>query len=134
MIENASEISTEIDNFWGPLWSKRPDGPSPEDLDAYLKHYANRIAPEQAPAPVTVELIEAVIMESGASCPGPDGLPFSVYKRLLNIASPILFDIYQELSTGAKPPAKFNHGRLFLIPKGDSMEVHDFRPISVNNS
>ena len=49
-------------------------------------------------------------------------------------AAPFLLDILIALAGGAAPPLDFNHGRLFLLPKGSSHKVLDNRPITVNNS
>ena len=39
-----------------------------------------------------------------------------------------------EAANGHPPPERFNHGRLFLIPKDESYKVLSTRPIVVNNA
>ena len=68
--------------------------------------------------------------------PGPDGIPFSVFKANIELAGPIILDVC--LFLGVKRDdltiGSFNFANLYLLPKKDTLEVDDTRPISVNNA
>ena len=82
-----------------------------------------------------MELVREAILNSGNSSAGPDGIPFLVYRRLIDIAAPILHGILTLLTndyTGSL--ADFNLARLCLIAKKNTGLVDDTRPISINNA
>ena len=68
--------------------------------------------------------------------PGPDGLPFSVY-RAYALEDPdlaqVLCSLALEMAGGAPPPKGFNYARLHLIPKKTGGLIDDTRSISVTN-
>jgi hypothetical protein len=76
------------------------------------------------------------ILASNDSSPGPDGLPFSVY-RVYALEDPelaqTLCDLALDMAGGAPPPKGFNFARLHLIPKKTGGLIDDTRSISVTN-
>jgi hypothetical protein len=71
-----------------------------------------------------------------STSPGPDGIPFSAYKVNIEIAAPIILDVCNFLSIRQEENTigGFNIANLFLLPKKDTLDVGDTRPISVNNA
>ena len=71
-----------------------------------------------------------------STSPGPDGIPFSAFKANIALAGPIILDVCRFL--GSKRDEStiggFNFANLFLLPKKDTLEVSDTRPISINNA
>ena len=78
--------------------------------------------------------ISDCIARSKNSCAGPDGIPFSVWRALREHAAPVLHMVVVALTAGLLPPADFNNGLLFLIPKKGTLLPTDTRPISVTNA
>jgi hypothetical protein len=68
--------------------------------------------------------------------PGPDGVPFKAFKAVSDLAGPIILDVC--LFLGEKRDVtdmgNFNMATLFLLPKKETLEITDTRPISVNNT
>ena len=67
-----------------------------------------------AEAPVHVEPIGydaflASLQHVPESAPGPDGIPFSVWHSMPEIAHKTLYEIYEFLCSGGLPPDGFNH-------------------------
>ena len=74
------------------------------------------------------------IRSSNNSTPGPDGIPFAAWRAAPDLSAAVLFGVLDSLLNGLSPPAGFNHGFLFLLPKKESGLVSDTRPISVTNT
>jgi exonuclease III len=127
-------IAKIIKKFWKDIWSKRPDSPSPSELEAYLERYAKEIPPDAMPELPTLLHFHAALEDTNNSSAGHDGIPFSCYRALRVYAAPILFEVFFSLAKGAHPPRGFNFGRLHIIPKDSSYRVDCTRPINVNNS
>jgi hypothetical protein len=68
------------------------------------------------------------------SSTGPDGIPFSVYSNLADIAGPLLYRFCLHLSLGKRANASFNYSNLHFFPKDSTNTVDRLRPISVNNT
>jgi ribonuclease HI len=131
-----------IRNFWGQIWSKRnlkgkrARKQRLRDINTYLSFY-NKTFPTSSdfnPSIPNVAEIEEGLKETNDSAHGIDGIPFSVYRCLSDIAAPLLREILLFISSGKLPPSDFNNGRLFIIPKDGSSTVDRTRPITVNNA
>jgi hypothetical protein len=68
--------------------------------------------------------------------PGPDGVPFKAFKANLEIVSPIILEVclFLGIKRDVVDMGNFNEATLFLLPKKETLEVADTRPISVNNT
>ena len=74
------------------------------------------------------------ILRPREGAPGPDGIPFSVYRYLVDITAPLLLKYLKHLSANNKPNKSFNYANLFFLPKDDSHLPHAVRPITVVNT
>ena len=68
------------------------------------------------------------------SSTGPDGIPFSVYRHLVDIAAPLLYRYALSMSRGGRTNKSFNFTNLFFFPKDESGGADRTRPISVSNT
>jgi hypothetical protein len=116
--------------FWGPQWKGSPI--DPVSTAKLLSGFNRRIS--KSIRKVDVVLAKETIMEAGDTACGPDGIPFSVYKALIDIAAPILTAVYHHAATGNTPTKGTNHSWLYLIPKLDTDLISDSRPINVGNT
>ena len=99
----------------------------------WRRHYIGKII-STTPKEVTLELVEKVILGSGSTAPGPDNIPFEVYRALVGIAAPVLHGIIMLLMKGVAPPDGFNNAIFHLLPKKGTGWVDDTRPLSVSNT
>ena len=137
------EISTEKEEmaaiageYYSKLWSKRikpPGSPSPSD---YFKKtgYKKVIPAEVTPIIPTSDIIINIIMSTNNSSPGPDGIPFSVYRSAPDVVAPILHAVVTLIGAGHSASEGFNHGILFLLLKKGTLLPADTRPLSVTNA
>ena len=121
------------DIWGGEIWSRRKNAATPAARSDYLKNY-NRTLPENIkPKAPSIDTIYAVLEKPKPTSPGPDGLPFSLYSELSDIAAPILHSIVCSMADGRTPPKSFNMGDLCLFPKDDTTLISRTRPITMNN-
>jgi ribonuclease HI len=119
--------------YWSKIWAAR----APEECispDAYFQFFQKSLPEDQAPTLPTEQEISDCIAGSNNSCAGPDGIPFSAWRALRELAAPVLHMVIVALSSGVPPPADFNNGLLFLLPKTGTLLPSDTRPISVTNA
>ena len=81
-----------------------------------------------------LEFITEIINRPNDSAPGPDGIPFAVWRAAPDLAAPILLRVFDAIAKGHTPPEGFNHGLLYLLPKKDTGLISDTRPLSVTNT
>ena len=115
---------------WNPVWNK--PNPPPQAVNDYLSNYDKKIA--QDIPDITVDHFHKVMQRPRDSSTGPDGIPFSVFRHLLEVAAPLLFEYYTYMSTSGHSNSTFNHSNLFFFPKDGSFTTAKTRPISVSNT
>ena len=103
-------------------------------MEEVVAQHTGIIDPCLKPHLPSVEEIETAIAQTGNSATGPDGIPFSAYRKISQFAAPILHRVFKALARGDPPPCGFNLGHLLLLPKRDTGLVADTRPLGVNNS
>ena len=101
--------------------------------DSFLSGYDKKINPALCPRPDVAFFLKG-IKHTNDSSPGPDGIPFSAWRAVADLAAPVLYGVFDAVSRGHLPPAGFNHGLLYLLPKKDTGLVSDTRPLSVTNT
>ena len=121
-------------SYWTSVWAKRRHAEECISPDTYYGDHSLTIPVDILPVVPTVGQIEQSITESGNSCFGPDGIPFSAWRAVKQHAAPVLHLVLMAICEGALPPEGFNHGLLFLIPKKGTLLPSDTRPISVTNT
>jgi len=133
---DPKKIAPLIQSHYGKIWKAADTGPDrQEKLRVYLDDYDRRIVPGDI-LDLTLELVQKAIHLAPATSPGPDGVPFSAFKACVELAAPILLEvcIFLGVRRGVEAMGSFNEAILFLLPKKDTLEVDDTRPISVNNA
>jgi len=82
------------------------------------------------------DIIDSINSSNSSSAPGPDGIPFTLYKSFPNEFGFLFFKIMKQMEqTQLSIPLDFNFAKSFLIPKkNDSILIEDTRLISVSNT
>ena len=129
-IEASGDMASALKKAWEPVWGHT--NPSPEVISDYLGSYLKRAS---KPFPkLSVEHFRTVMSKPRDSSTGPDGIPFSVYRHLVDIAAPLLYRYALSMSCGGRTNKSFNFTNLFFFPKDESGEANRTRPISVSNT
>ncbi len=130
-----SEIGPLIRDHYGKIWKAVDAADNRQQaLREYLNDYDRHIDPNDI-LEVNIELVEKGIRMTPATS-GPDGIPFVAFKACIGLAGPIIRDVCHFLGVKRDEATlgSFNFANLFLLPKKDTLEVNDTRPISVNNT
>ena len=129
-LDDAEKMASLLKETWSPIWNK----PDPEDtqINTYLGTYDKRILSH--PKDFTLDMVQQTMLKPRDCACGPDGLPFNIYRHLVDLAAPLLYNYIQYLSQGNRPNNSFNFANLFFLPKDDSRLPTAIRPISVVNT
>ena len=140
IILDPLEAASYLRHYWQEVFSKRDID---EDLAALAIAHTTPFSSTHC-WDIKVESILHIVSAGKSSSPGPDGIPYSAYKAIKEIAATTLFDAFQYYHRGAPLPPHFNESRLVFIPKGE--EAHNdidgstarspanTRPITLSNT
>ena len=138
IISDPKRIEKEIVSFYKNLY---------EDYDRTIlqenddEEFFNEIIPiddnksNEISAPITLDKLARVLRTTKDSAPGPDGIPYSIWKELWEeTAQPLLDSWNYSLQVGKLPPSH-KISFLKLIPKQgkDSKLLTNWRPITLSN-
>lgn len=126
--DNPVTMTKVIKKFWGNKWLCK----SIKDPIRLFRIYGKTI--HGKPLPVTLDLVSEVILNTNNSSPGPDGIPFAAYRKVIDTAAPIFLSAVLGLMAGEPTPPGFNSGILHLLPKKANDRIEDTRPLVVNNT
>ena len=135
-ISEASEIETEIRDFYKQLYETVPNELDNDDvifrnIEPLPQDEARRMVER-----LNVEELERTLKTCSDSAPGPDGIPYSYLKHFWQSIGPIIVDAWNySLDTNQLPPShKVSYLR--LIPKAgkDSRVIANLRPITLSNT
>ena len=137
--DDPDTMAELLKDYWGTeIWAKQPSH-TPQAARKFFtlvgyERYVRRIPINLLPTIPPLQIIQETIMGTADSSPGPDGIPFSAYRAVSHFFAPVLRAMLTQLAKGDKPPAGFNYGNTFFIPKKGTKLPCDHRPISVTNS
>ena len=120
--------------FWSSVWAPRANTDEQIEPESYYGFYQKEIPPSLVPIIPSASNLFDAIMQTNNSSPGPDGIPFAAWRAVAKHAAPVLHAVLLALARGQLPPAGYNYGLLFLIPKKGTLLPKDTRPISVTNA
>ncbi len=93
----------------------------------------------QVPFPQTKvtlsELRRVLRKKNSASAPGPDGIPYTLYKRC-EVLQRILLQLYNDVIRTGRVPPSWGVANIVLIPKPSGIvdDVKELRPIALTNT
>jgi len=85
--------------------------------------------------PITLDELRRTLMDCKESAPGPDGIPYLVYKECWEVFGPIILDSWNYCKAEGKLQEFNRHSSITLIPKEgkDPRMVGNWRPITLTN-
>lgn len=135
-INDPEESAKEIAQYWSNIFSIIRH----HDPNTYTTLFHSRpnvtIPSTTAPDfPYHPEIIKKIITKPPKSVPGPDGIPFLIYKLCLPKVSNLWKDLIHLSATSGGLPPSFSDCIVTLIPKKPGpLSPSDFRPISITNA
>ncbi len=130
-----AEVTSGITNFYRDLYARR-------DMvelgnDDFYKH-CPKLSDEQAKS-VDATLTNLDLLRALKTCkdsaPGPDGIPYSVYKKYWKIAGPVILDSWiYSVEKQCLPPSHYESAITLLPKEGkDTSDIKNWRPITLSN-
>ena len=129
------QVSKGITEFYRDLYSSQPTEQKNED-----NFYENcpKLTEEQAKFldnDLTLKELQEALSSCKESSPGPDGIPYVIYKKYWKLMGPIILGAWKHsLNTGNLPPSHLE-SVITLLPKEgkDIKDIKNWRPITLSN-
>ncbi len=134
--KGQEEVQRCIKDFYQDLYASIPiDRNIPED-----NFYINcpKLSPKDRffmDEPITLKDLTEAIKTCKDSAPGPDGIPYAVYKSLWKLTGQIILDSWNySLQSGSLAPSHIE-SIITLLPKEgkDTEDIKNWRPITLSN-
>ena len=114
-LENEDESGRRLCEYWGTIFQARQEGPR------HFQHEETLRFVQQAPNDInwTIDRAEFddLLASKKDSAPGPDGIPYGVYRCAGGLGSKFLFNAYQAVLEGRNISDCFAESRTVFIPK-----------------
>lgn len=114
-----------------------------KSLDETMRKVKAQYSFESHPEKLNLEFNEKEIENAidnlaPEKAPGPDGLVMALFKNFKTLWTPILENLFNEITKRKKTPKNFENSRISLVPKPttptNDSEPKDWRPITLTNS
>jgi exonuclease III len=131
------EISKGITDFYRKLYEKDLKVKNIDNDEDFYKH-CPKLSPTQA-GTVDSELTNSDLLKALKTCkdssPGPDGIPYIIYKTFWNITGPIMLEAWKYSVEIQKLPPSHHESTITLLPKEgkDLRDIKNWRPITLSN-
>jgi hypothetical protein len=130
-----NQVSKGITDFYRELYSAKPTEQKNEDN---FYEYCPKLSEKQAKFldnDLTLKELQEALSSCKDSSPGPDGIPYMVYKKYWNFMGPVILSAWKHsLNTGNLPPSHLE-SVITLLPKEgkDTKDIKNWRPITLSN-
>jgi hypothetical protein len=135
-ITNDDEIDDEINTFYKNLYERGEPLGSNIDNNFY-EHIVkvNNADAAKVISPLSKEEIFEVLSSCKDSAPGPDGIPYSYYRKFWFFFGDIIAQVWQDGLTNGSLPVSHKTSILRLLPKvgKDATKLTNWRPITLSN-
>ena len=131
--EKVSECITE---FYRKLYSKENLAVQPENDNFYEN--CPKLSNEQMQkldSELNLNELKVALFSTKESSPGPDGIPYSIYKRYWSFIGPIILEAWKYSVEMGSIPRSHRESVITLLPKEgkDVKEIKNWRPITLSN-
>ena len=134
VLYNQQSIMHHITDFYRSLYDEKDTDDNYDDFLSDLPSL-NDEDREFLDKDITLDELRRVINECGDSSPGPDGIPYKVYRKLWTQLGPILLESWKYSVTTKILPYDQRTSAITLLPKlGKNLEkIENWRPITLTN-
>ena len=129
------EVSRGITEFYKDLYSAQP---KEKINDEAFYDNCPKLTEDQAnylDKALTLKDLEDALSTCKDSAPGPDGIPYSIYRKFWKQTGPVLLEAWNHsVETGNLPPSHLE-STITLLPKEgkDTEDIKNWRPITLSN-
>ena len=128
------DVSEGITGFYEKLYAQEEVEEEEDDFYANCPKLSQAFK-ENIEVELTMEDLLAALGTCTDSAPGPDGISYSVYKKLWEIAGPIMHEAWKHSYTIGIMPPSHRESVITLLPKEgkDVKDIKNWRPITLAN-
>jgi hypothetical protein len=132
------EIEKGITEFYQTLYSKTMPKNETADTDKDFFSKCPKPTVEQKTKmdeKISINEMHQALLTCKDSAPGPDEIPYSVYKHYLDIVGPILKEAWDYSIAQGKLPESHKESVITILPKEgkDITDIKNWRPITLTN-
>ena len=129
------EVMKGVRNFYQDLYKEKP---RICELDDNFYKYCPKLTTTQAEyldKELTLNDLYKALQTCKDSAPGPDGIPYLVYKKIWKIAGPIILEAWLYSLKEKSLPPSHHESVITLLPKEgkDARDIKNWRPITLSN-
>ena len=130
----SSEVSTSVCDFYSKLYTSSPL--DPHNISNFVSSSGPPGLNSEVFLPITKdEVLLALKTSPRNKSPGPDGIPFEVYRKYSSRIAPILASLFNQcISSGSLLPGSTESFVITLFKKGDKLDLANWRPIALSNT
>jgi len=137
-VSEQKQIENEIYSYYSQLYDKKPVS-TDELLDEAFLSQNPKISDQQRAfmnEPITLRDLYKSVQSCEDSAPGPDAIPYSIYKHFWHLLGPLLLNSWKYSVETGKMSQEQRQSIITLIPKKDKDKtiLSNLRPISLTNT
>jgi exonuclease III len=134
ILSTQKEISEHITKFYKELYEEKEANQNYDDLFSDLPSLSQDDR-DFLDRPITLSELEDTLKKCKESAPGPDGIPYKVYKALWPLVGQILLDAWNHSVQTGNLPDDQKTSCITLLPKQgkDLNKIENWRPITLTN-
>jgi exonuclease III len=133
--EGQEDVMKGIREFYQDLYKEKPRIAEQDDT---FYNNCPKLTAEQAEyldKALTMEDLYKALQSCKDSSPGPDGIPYLVYKKIWKLAGPIILEAWVYSIKVKSLPPSHHESVITLLPKDgkDTRDIKNWRPITLSN-
>ncbi len=131
---NQKDIMAKTVEFYKKLYDRKDTQENYDDLLSGLPQLSDSDR-EGLDREITLEELRRTVNGCGDSAPGPDGIPYAVYRRYWRLLGPILLNSWKYSIHKGILPLDQRLSTITLLPKSgkDLEKIENWRPITLTN-
>lgn len=138
-INDNESIIENVHHYYSELYSRNNNIQQSRDGESEFLSNLPQLTPDQKQlmdSPLTVADLHNSLKSMSDSTPGPDGLPYSVYKHFSDLLLPLLLKSWQYSLANGSLSDEMRLSYITLLPKPgkDPSYINNLRPISLSNA
>ena len=119
-MENEDESGMRLCAYWCKIFEARAEGERHHCHETILR-YVHK-APDDIQWKIDRHEFDEMMVTKWESAPGPDGIPYSIYRCAAGLSSQFLFNVYKRVLEGGVVPAHIAASRTVFIPKSSDVD------------
>ena len=133
-LTSQPDIMTHITSFYTDLYDEKHTDTNYDDLLSDLPTL-NDTDRSNMDREITLDELQRTLNECGDTAPGPDGIPYKIYRKLWDQLGQLLLDAWKYSFIIGKLPYDQRLSAITLLPKqGKNLEkIENWRPITLTN-